>query len=119
MPTSYKASSQGGNAIKTQAPRLLLGGPCFQDSQCKDAHAVTAVLLPACSALTAHYLPPSPGFTLARRHYLHIEEAAFLVDRADLLLFVEAEEDEEDEEEGAGAAREGKQEGCVPWPGQP
>lgn len=31
----------------------------------------------------------SAGFTMQRKHFLHIEEAVFLVDRADLLLFVE------------------------------
>ncbi|KAL6751265.1 hypothetical protein V8C86DRAFT_701786 [Haematococcus lacustris] len=31
----------------------------------------------------------SVGFTMQRKHFLHIEEAVFLVDRADLLLFVE------------------------------
>ncbi len=31
------------------------------------------------------------GFRYRRRRYLHIEEAVFLVDRADLLLFVEQE----------------------------
>jgi hypothetical protein len=29
------------------------------------------------------------GFMLNRRHYLHIEEAAYLVDRSDLMLFIE------------------------------
>lgn len=42
------------------------------------------------------------GFVKDRKHYLHIEEAAFLVDRADLLLFVE--KTSEDDEEGGGAA---------------
>uniref|UniRef100_A0A7S3QU62 RNase III domain-containing protein n=1 Tax=Dunaliella tertiolecta TaxID=3047 RepID=A0A7S3QU62_DUNTE len=35
------------------------------------------------------------GFRYHRRRYLHIEEAVFLVDRADLLLFVEQEGDED------------------------
>ncbi|KAF5843618.1 hypothetical protein DUNSADRAFT_10793 [Dunaliella salina] len=35
------------------------------------------------------------GFRYNRRRYLHIEEAVFLVDRADMLLFVEQEDDED------------------------
>jgi hypothetical protein len=33
--------------------------------------------------------PHHTGFMLNRRHYLHIEEAAYLVDRSDLMLFIE------------------------------
>jgi hypothetical protein len=49
-------------------------------------HGLDSTTHPASALLGA-------GFTLNRRHYLHIEEAAYLVDRADLMLFVELASD--------------------------
>ncbi|KXZ43004.1 hypothetical protein GPECTOR_107g148 [Gonium pectorale] len=48
------------------------------------------------------------GFIRSKRHHLHIEEAVFLMDRGDLLLFIEeAEADAEEEGQGAAGAAAG------------
>lgn len=56
---------------------------------------LTSSSLNPSTRLTAAPAPAPAGFSLNRRHYLHIEEAAYLVDRADLMLFVEVPDNQQ------------------------